>query len=180
MQKWEVATLVVLAILVVITGVNDTLSNGLTDLLDTLFVQIVALVAVIGVTVVSPVIGIATAVFLALVYVIRNNSLLQNKILSPIQSSLLPQTQETDEDSDNADETDALLEQAQVNHQQEDSDVPEGQYPINTDRPTEDLTKREYEFKPFSDTGKNDFLPVGESIDEKLDIPPSVSPWSHS
>jgi hypothetical protein len=169
MQKWEVATLVVLAILVVITGVNETLSNGLTDLLDTLFVQVVALVAVIGVTVVSPVIGIATTVFLALVYVIRNNSLLQNKILSPIQSALLTQTEETEVESD--------LNQGPVN---EDSDVPEGQYPINTDRPTENLTKREYEFKPFSDTGKNDFLPVGESIDEKLSIPPSVRPWSHS
>ena len=81
MQKWEVGSLVVLAILVAVISTTQTLSAPLVELFDSLFVQILAVFACVGMASVSPTVGIAMAVAFALLFVLRNNSHVQAKIM---------------------------------------------------------------------------------------------------
>ena len=173
MQKWEVGSLVFLAILVAVVSTSQTLSSPLVELFDSLFVQILAIFACVGVASVSPTVGIAMAVTFALLFVLRNNSHVQAKIMKAPQepayaASYSPSTSV---------ETDYL----QVGIQNKDitkvEERPEGQYPLDEIRPTTTAVLRPFEYAPQEDTGSNDFSLHGTSIDEKGMIPPSIKPW---
>jgi hypothetical protein len=172
MQKWEVGSLVVLAILVAVISTTQTLSAPLVELFDSLFVQILAVFACVGVASVSPTVGIAMAVAFALLFVLRNNSHVQAKIMKveePAYAATYSPPTSVESDS------------VQVEIRNKDitktEERPEGQYPLDEVRPTETATLRPFEYAPQEDTGSNEFSLHGQSIDEKGMIPPSIKPW---
>ena len=175
MQKWEVGSLVILAILVAVISTSQTLSTPLVELFDSLFVQILAVFACVGVASVSPTVGIAMAVAFALLFVLRNNSHVQAKIMKT------PQEEEPAYAATYSPPTSVESDSLQVEMRNKDitkvEERPEGQYPLDEVRPTETATLRPFEYAPQEDTGSNDFSLHGQSIDEKGMIPPSIKPW---
>jgi MFS superfamily sulfate permease-like transporter len=178
MQKWEVAVLVLVAISVAVVGSSQTLSQPLLELSDSLLMQLVAVFTCVGVAFVSPTVGIALAVALALLFVLRNNSIVQNKVLAPATTSAASYSAPTTNVAD-----DVFRVEIRDLTKEEPKDVtqadvpPDGQYPVDEKRPAQVATLRPYEYAPQRDTGKNEFELVGESIDEKGMIPPSIKPW---
>ena len=175
MEKWEVGALGLLAISVAVIASSQTLSAPLTDLFDSLFVQILAVFVCVGTVYVSPVVGIALAVALALLFILRNNSHVQNKVLGAQPSFAAPTTMENDGEI-------VRIEMRDMTHE-EPKDVTKveipaaGSYPVDAIRPTQQAELRPFEYAPQQDTGKNEFEMVGQSIDEKGMLPPSIKPW---
>jgi hypothetical protein len=58
-----------------------------------------------------------------------------------------------------------------------EQEFPDGQYPLDEQRPVASSTLREFEYSPQEDTGTNEFYQVGASIDEKGVLPASIKPW---
>ena len=194
MQKWEVASLVFCALLVILVTSSDRLSDTVIELLDSLFIQFVVIFGIIGLAYVSPTVGIAASVSFALLFVFRNNSHIQ-KIgtampsatsaptypsptpttvagVAPLSSytppSPIPSTEKyVDEKTVNAIHQNLTAEQ----------EYPDGQYPLDEQRPVASSTLREFEYSPQEDTGTNEFYQVGASIDEKGLLPASIKPW---
>lgn len=194
MQKWEVASLVFCALLVILVTSSDRLSDTVIELLDSLFIQFVVIFGIIGLAYVSPTVGIAASVSFALLFVFRNNSHIQ-KIgtampsatsaptypsptpttvagVAPLSSytppSPIPSTEKyVDEKTVNAIHQNLTAEQ----------EYPDGQYPLDEQRPVASSTLREFEYSPQDDTGTNEFYQVGTSIDEKGLLPASIKPW---
>jgi hypothetical protein len=179
MQKWEIGSLVVLALVVAVVSTSQTLSAPLVELFDSLFIQILAVFTCVGVAYVSPTVGIALAVAFALIFILRNNSHVQSKINNaPIYTGAAspPPT--------NVGGENRIIEiEMNIPHKEEPKDItkveeqPDGQYPLDETRPTETPVLRHFEYSPQQDTGSNEFSLVGHSIDEKGMIPPSVKPW---
>jgi MFS superfamily sulfate permease-like transporter len=173
MQKWEVGSLLVLAILVAVISTTQTLSAPLVELFDSLFVQILAVFACVAVASVSPTVGIAMAVAFALLFVLRNNSHVQAKIMKVEEEPAYAATYSppTSVESDSV--------QVEIRNKDitKTEERPEGQYPLDEVRPTETATLRPFEYAPQEDTGSNEFSLHGQSIDEKGMIPPSIKPW---
>ena len=194
MQKWEVASLVFCGLLVVLVTSSDRLSDTVIELLDSLFIQFIVIFGIIGLAYVSPTVGIAASVSFALLFVFRNNSHIQ-KIgsampsapsaptfpsptpttvagVAPLSSytppSQIPSTEKyVDEKTVNAIHQNLTAEQ----------EYPDGQYPLDEQRPVASSTLREFEYSPQEDTGTNEFYQVGASIDEKGLLPASIKPW---
>ena len=61
-----------------------------------------------------------------------------------------------------------------------EQEYPDGQYPLDEQRPVASSTLREFEYSPQEDTGTNEFYQVGASIDEKGLLPASIKPWMNS
>lgn len=173
MQKWEVGSLVVLAILVAVVSTSQTLSAPLVELFDSLFIQILAVFACVGVASVSPTVGIAMAVVFALFFVLRNNSHVQSKIMKVEEEPAYAVNYSPPTSVEN-DSVQVELRNKDITKTEE---RPEGQYPLDEVRPTETATLRPYEYAPQEDTGSNEFSLHGSSIDEKGMIPPSIKPW---
>jgi hypothetical protein len=179
MEKWEVGALGLLAISVAVIASSDTLSAPLTDLFDSLFVQILAVFVCVGVVTVSPVVGIALAVALALLFILRNNSHVQNKVLGQSVFNTASSAPTTNVEGDG----EIVRVEMRDMTREEPKDVtkvetpPAGSYPLDEVRPTEQAELRPYEYAPQQDTGKNEFEMVGKSIDEKGMLPPSIKPW---
>jgi len=181
MQKWEIGSLVVLALVVAVVSTSQTLSAPLVELFDSLFIQIIAVFACVGVAYVSPTVGIALAVAFALLFILRNNSHVQSKINNvPLfaGASDAPATNVGGDSSNRVIEIELSLP-----HKEEPKDItkveerPDGQYPLDETRPTETPVLRQFEYSPQEDTGSNEFSLVGQSIDEKGMVPPSIKPW---
>jgi hypothetical protein len=203
MQKWEVASLVFCALIVVLVASSDRLSDTVIELLDSLFIQFIVIFGIIGLAYVSPTVGIAASVSFALLFVFRNNSHIQ-KIGSSMSSapsassassapsvptfssptvtsvvgvpplssysppSPIPSTEKyVDEKTVKAIHHNLTVEQ----------EIPDGQYPLDEQRPVASSTLREFEYSPQEDTGTNEFYQVGASIDEKGLLPASIKPW---
>ena len=181
MQKWEVGSLAVLALLVAIVSTSQTLSAPLVDLFDSLFIQILVIFACVGVAYVSPTVGIAMAVVFTLLFVLRNNSHVQSKVLNA-PAVALPATYSppTSLDSDSVQVELRNSFDTEPKDITKDEEQPDGQYPLDEVRPTETAVRRPFEYAPQEDTGSNDFSLHGESIDEKGMIPPSIKPWFNS
>ena len=179
MQKWEVGSLVVLAILVAVVSTSQTLSAPLVELFDSLFIQILAVFACVGVASVSPTVGIAMAVVFALFFVLRNNSHVQSKVLmakeEPAYAATYSPTTSIGGDSVQVEMRNLMKEEPKDVTKAEEQ--PDGQYPLDEIRPTEAAVRRPFEYAPQDDTGSNEFSLHGESIDEKGMIPPSIKPW---
>lgn len=177
MQKWEIGSLVVLSLVVAVVGSSQTLSAPLVELFDSLFIQIIAVFTCVGVAYVSPTVGIALAVAFALIFILRNNSHIQTKINnvpSFMGASNPPPTNiggRVIEIELSAPQNGEPKDITKVEEQ------PDGQYPLDETRPTETPVLRHFEYSPQEDTGSNEFNLVGQSIDEKGMIPPSVKPW---
>jgi hypothetical protein len=197
MQKWEVASLVFCGLLVVLITSSDRLSDTVIELLDSLFIQFIVIFGIIGLAYVSPTVGIAASVSFALLFVFRNNSHIQ-KIgsampsassapnypsltpttvagVAPLSSytppSPIPSTEKyVDEKTVKAIHQNLTVEQ----------EYPDGQYPLDEQRPVASSTLREFEYSPQEDTGTNEFYQVGASIDEKGLLPASIKPWMNS
>ena len=197
MQKWEVASLVFCGLLVVLVTSSDRLSDTVIELLDSLFIQFIVIFGIIGLAYVSPTVGIAASVSFALLFVFRNNSHIQ-KIgtampsatsaptypspspttvagVAPLSSytppSPIPSTEKyVDEKTVKAIHQNLTVEQ----------EYPDGQYPLDEQRPVASSTLREFEYSPQEDTGTNEFYQVGASIDEKGLLPASIKPWMNS
>jgi MFS superfamily sulfate permease-like transporter len=182
MQKWELGSLGVLALVVALVSTSQTLSAPLVELFDSLFIQIIAVFACVGVAYVSPTVGIALAVAFALIFILRNNSHVQSKI-----NNVPLFTGHSDSPATNVGEGGRIIEiEMSLPHKEEPKDVTkveepiEGQYPLDEVRPTETAVLRPFEYSPQEDTGSNEFSLVGQSIDEKGMIPPSIKPWMGS
>lgn len=180
MQKWEVGSLAVLSLLVAIVSTSQTLSAPLVELFDSLFIQILAVFACVGVAFVSPTVGIAMAVVFTLLFVLRNNSHVQSKVLNAESAdAAFPATYSPPTSL----EGDSVQVEFKNSMDTEPKDItkveerPDGQYPLDEVRPTETAVRRPFEYAPQEDTGSNDFSLHGESIDEKGMIPPSIKPW---
>ena len=180
MQKWEAGALAVLALTVAVVASSQTLSAPLTDLFDSLFVQILAVFVCVGVVSVSPVVGIALAVALALLFILRNNSHVQNKVLgqqAAYATNYSPPTTNVQGEGETV-----RVEMRDMTRE-EPKDVTKvetpaaGSYPVDEIRPTQQAELRPFEYAPQQDTGKNEFEMVGQSIDEKGMLPPSIKPW---
>jgi hypothetical protein len=177
MQKWEVGSLVILAILVAVVSTSQTLSTPLVELFDSLFVQILAVFACVGVASVSPTVGIAMAVVFALFFVLRNNSHVQSKVLNADKASPALYSPPTTIQGDSVQVEMRNLLKEEPKDITKAEEQPDGQYPLDEVRPTETAVRRPFEYAPQEDTGSNDFSLHGESIDEKGMIPPSIKPW---
>lgn len=179
MQKWELGSLGVLSLVVAVVGSSQTLSAPLVELFDSLFIQIIAVFACVGVAYVSPTVGIALAVAFALIFILRNNSHVQSKI-----NNVPLFTGPSDPPVTNVGEGGRIIE-IELNAPQKDEpkditkkeEQPDGQYPLDETRPTETPVLRHFEYSPQEDTGSNEFSLVGQSIDEKGMVPPSIKPW---
>ena len=185
MQKWEVGILVLVAISVAVVGSSQTLSQPLIELSDSLLMQLVAVFTCVALTYVSPTVGIAVAVALALLFVLRNNSIIQNKVLRPSLSAITTSAASYTAPTTNVGDDVFRVELRDTTKEEpknvmRDEVPPDGQYPIDAQRPIQVATLRPFEYSPQRDTGKNEFELVGESIDEKGMIPPSVKPWMGS
>ena len=197
MQKWEVASLVLCALIVVLVASSDRLSDTVIELLDSLFIQFIVIFGIIGLAYVSPTVGIAASVSFALLFVFRNNSHIQkigsampsassapsvptfssptvNSVVGvpPLSSysppSPIPSTEKyVDEKTVKAIHHNLTVEQ----------EIPDGQYPLDEQRPVASSTLREFEYSPQEDTGTNEFYQIGASIDEKGLLPASIKPW---
>jgi hypothetical protein len=179
MQKWEIGSLVVLALVVAVVSSSQTLSAPLVELFDSLFIQILAVFTCVGVAYVSPTVGIALAVAFALLFILRNNSHVQSKI-----NNVPLFTGASDPPATNVDGKNRIIEiELSLPQKNEPKDItkveeqPDGQYPLEEKRPTETPVLRHFEYSPQEDTGSNEFRLVGQSIDEKGMIPPSIKPW---
>ena len=190
MQKWEVASLVFCGLLVVLVTSSDRLSDTVIELLDSLFIQFIVIFGIIGLAYVSPTVGIAASVSFALLFVFRNNSHIQkigsampsapnypptvNSVagVSPLSSytppSPIPSTEKY------VDEKTVKEIHQNLTAEQE---IPDGQYPLDEQRPVASSTLREFEYSPQDDTGTNEFYQIGASIDEKGLLPASIKPW---
>jgi hypothetical protein len=197
MQKWEVASLVFCGLLVVLVTSSDRLSDTVIELLDSLFIQFIVIFGIIGLAYVSPTVGIAASVSFALLFVFRNNSHIQ-KIGSAMPStssapnypSLAPTTVagvaplSSYTPPSQIPSTEKYVDVKTVNaiHQNltAEQEYPDGQYPLDEQRPVASSTLREFEYSPQEDTGTNEFYQVGASIDEKGLLPASIKPWMNS
>jgi hypothetical protein len=193
MQKWEVASLVFCGLLVVLVTSSDRLSDTVIELLDSLFMQFIVIFGIIGLAYVSPTVGIAASVSFALLFVFRNNSHIQkigsampsapsaltpsptvNSVVGvPPLSSYTPPSQ-TPSTEKYVDEKTTKAIHHNLTAEQE---IPDGQYPLDEQRPVASSTLREFEYSPQEDTGTNEFYQVGASIDEKGVLPASIKPW---
>jgi hypothetical protein len=178
MQKWETGTLGLLAITVAVVASSQTLSAPLTELFDSLFIQILAVFACVGAVYVSPVVGVALAVALALLFILRNNSHVQAKVLSRetgAAANYSPPTTNVEGEIVQVEIRDMTREEPKDVTK---ADVPaDGSYPLDAVRPMQQPQLRPFEYAPQDDTGKNEFEMVGQSIDEKGMLPPSIKPW---
>ena len=195
MQKWEVASLVFCALLVVLVSSSDRLSDTIVELLDSLFIQFIVIFGIIGLAYVSPTVGIAASVSFALLFVFRNNSHIQ-KIASAMPSApsapsyptpttvagVAPLSSYTPPSQTPSTEKYVDEKTVKAIHQNltVEQEYPDGQYPLNEQRPVASTTLREFEYSPQEDTGSNEFYQVGESIDEKGVLPASIKPWMNS
>ena len=195
MQKWEVASLVFCALLVVLVSSSDRLSDTIVELLDSLFIQFIVIFGIIGLAYVSPTVGIAASVSFALLFVFRNNSHIQ-KIASAMPSApsapsyptpttvagVAPLSSYTPPSQTPSTEKYVDEKTVKAIHQNltAEQEYPDGQYPLNEQRPVASTTLREFEYSPQEDTGSNEFYQVGESIDEKGVLPASIKPWMNS
>ena len=195
MQKWEVASLVFCALLVVLVSSSDRLSDTIVELLDSLFIQFIVIFGIIGLAYVSPTVGIAASVSFALLFVFRNNSHIQ-KIGSAMPSAptapsyptpttvagVAPLSSYTPPSQTPSTEKYVDEKTVKAIHQNltVEQEYPDGQYPLNEQRPVASTTLREFEYSPQEDTGSNEFYQVGESIDEKGVLPASIKPWMNS
>jgi len=184
MQKWEIGSLVVLALVVAVVGSSQTLSAPLVELFDSLFIQILAVFTCVGVAYVSPTVGIALAVAFALLFILRNNSHVQSKINNVPLFTGASDPPATDVGGGNSNRIIEIeLSLPQKNEPKDITKVeeqPDGQYPLDERRPTETAVLRPFEYAPQEDTGSNEFSLVGQSIDEKGMVPPSIKPWMGS
>jgi hypothetical protein len=188
MQKWEVASLVFCGLLVILVTSSDRLSDTVIELLDSLFIQFIVIFGIIGLAYVSPTVGIAASVSFALLFVFRNNSHIQ-KIGSPVSASLAstystnsvaaPLSSYTPPSP--IPSTEKYVDEKTVKeiHQNltAEQEIPDGQYPLDEQRPVASATLREFEYSPQDDTGSNEFYQIGASIDEKGLLPASIKPW---
>ena len=195
MQKWEVASLVFCGLLVVLVTSSDRLSDTVIELLDSLFIQFIVIFGIIGLAYVSPTVGIAASVSFALLFVFRNNSHIQ-KIGSAMPSApsapsyptpttvagVAPLSSYTPPSQTPSTEKYVDEKTVKAIHQNltVEQEYPDGQYPLNEQRPVASTTLREFEYSPQEDTGSNEFYQVGESIDEKGVLPASIKPWMNS
>jgi hypothetical protein len=175
MQKWEIGALVFFALFVAVVGATDVLDSTVVDLLDTMFVQVLLLFVCIGLVLQSPTVGVAAVVSIALVFILRNNSIVHRKLVSPLSTPTLKTeieypTRTSDEIT--VSETPSPVDKVEEN--------PDGQYPLDSPRPMQVPVLREYEYAPLPDTGRNEFISVGASIDEKGALPPTIKPWAGS
>jgi len=190
MQKWEVASLVFCGLLVVLVTSSDRLSDTVIELLDSLFIQFIVIFGIIGLAYVSPTVGIAASVSFALLFVFRNNSHIQ-KIGSSVSMSS-PTTYSSNSVAGVAPlssytppspipSTEKYVDEKTVKeiHQNltAEQEIPDGQYPLDEQRPVASSTLREFEYSPQDDTGSNEFYQIGASIDEKGLLPASIKPW---
>jgi len=176
MLKWEAGALAVLALTVAVVASSQTLSAPLTELFDSLFIQILAVFVCVGVVAVSPVVGIALAITLALLFILRNNSHVQNKVLgAAYTTNYSPPTTNIEGEVVRVELRDLLKEEPKDVNKVETPAA--GSYPVDEIRPTQQAELRPYEYAPQDDTGKNEFEMVGQSIDEKGMLPPSIKPW---
>jgi len=190
MQKWEVASLVFCGLLVVLVTSSDRLSDTVIELLDSLFIQFIVIFGIIGLAYVSPTVGIAASVSFALLFVFRNNSHIQ-KIGSSVSMSS-PTTYSSNSVAGVAPlssytppspipSTEKYVDEKTVKeiHQNltAEQEIPDGQYPLDEQRPVASATLREFEYSPQDDTGSNEFYQIGASIDEKGLLPASIKPW---
>ena len=194
MQKWEVASLVFCALLVILVTSSDRLSDTVIELLDSLFIQFIVIFGIIGLAYVSPTVGIAASVSFALLFVFRNNSHIQ-KIGTAMPSATSAPTYPSPSPTTVAGvaplssytppspipSTEKYVDEKTVNaiHQNltAEQEYPDGQYPLDEQRPVASSTLREFEYSPQDDTGTNEFYQVGTSIDEKGLLPASIKPW---
>ena len=194
MQKWEVASLVFCGLLVVLVTSSDRLSDTVIELLDSLFIQFIVIFGIIGLAYVSPTVGIAASVSFALLFVFRNNSHIQ-KIGTAMPSATSAPTYPSPSPTTVAGvaplssytppspipSTEKYVDEKTVNaiHQNltAEQEYPDGQYPLDEQRPVASSTLREFEYSPQDDTGTNEFYQVGTSIDEKGLLPASIKPW---
>lgn len=191
MQKWEVASLVFCALLVVLVASSDRLSDTVIELLDSLFIQFIVIFGIISLAYVSPTVGIAASVSFALLFVFRNNSHIQ-KIGSPVSAmnsmsypqptviaGVAPLSSYTPPSP--IPSTEKYVDEKTVKeiHQNltAEQEIPDGQYPLDEQRPVASSTLREFEYSPQDDTGSNEFYQIGASIDEKGVLPASIKPW---
>jgi hypothetical protein len=193
MQKWEVASLVFCGLLVVLVTSSDRLSDTVIELLDSLFIQFIVIFGIIGLAYVSPTVGIAASVSFALLFVFRNNSHIQ-KIGSTMPSAPSALTSSPTVNSvvgvpplssysppSPIPSTEKYVEEKAVkaihHNLTVEQEIPDGQYPLDEQRPVASSTLREFEYSPQEDTGSNEFYQVGASIDEKGVLPASIKPW---
>ena len=193
MQKWEVASLVFCGLLVVLVTSSDRLSDTVIELLDSLFIQFIVIFGIIGLAYVSPTVGIAASVSFALLFVFRNNSHIQ-KIGSAMPSAPSALTSSPTVNSvvgvpplssysppSPIPSTEKYVEEKAVkaihHNLTVEQEIPDGQYPLDEQRPVASSTLREFEYSPQEDTGSNEFYQVGASIDEKGVLPASIKPW---
>jgi len=193
MQKWEVASLVFCGLLVVLVTSSDRLSDTVIELLDSLFMQFIVIFGIIGLAYVSPTVGIAASVSFALLFVFRNNSHIQ-KIGSAMPSAPSALTSSPTVNSvvgvpplssysppSPIPSTEKYVEEKAVkaihHNLTVEQEIPDGQYPLDEQRPVASSTLREFEYSPQEDTGSNEFYQVGASIDEKGVLPASIKPW---
>jgi hypothetical protein len=194
MQKWEVASLVFCGLLVVLVTSSDRLSDTVIELLDSLFIQFIVIFGIIGLAYVSPTVGIAASVSFALLFVFRNNSHIQKigsampsatsapnyPSLTPITVAGVPPLSSYTPPSQTP-STEKYVDEKTVKeiHQNltAEQEFPDGQYPLDEQRPVASSTLREFEYSPQEDSGTNEFYQVGASIDEKGVLPASIKPW---
>lgn len=175
MQKWEVSLLTFFALLVAAIGASQTLSATVIVLLDTIFFQFLSICIAIGLLYLSPIVGIAASVVVALLFVMRNNSHVKNRIdgggapLPSISSSIARETGNGGEE---------ITQHPVYDNIATEEEIPEGQFPLSEDRPVSSPTLRELEYAPLGDTGSNTFTMIGDSIDEKGIMAPSIKPWA--
>ena len=196
MQKWEVASLVFCALLVVLVTSSDRLSDTVIELLDSLFIQFIVIFGIIGLAYISPTVGIAASVSFALLFVFRNNSHIQ-KIGSAMPSTSSASSAPTSSPTVNSvigvpplssysppsqiPSTEKYVDEKTVkaihHNLTVEQEIPDGQYPLDEQRPVASSTLREFEYSPQEDTGTNEFYQIGASIDEKGLLPASIKPW---
>jgi hypothetical protein len=193
MQKWEVASLVFCALLVVLVASSDRLSDTVIELLDSLFIQFIVIFGIISLAYVSPTVGIAASVSFALMFVFRNNSHVQRIAYPASISSMSSPSYPTPTTVAGVaplssytppspiPSTEKYVDEKTIKeiHQNltAEQEIPDGQYPLDEQRPVASATLREFEYSPQDDTGSNEFYQVGVSIDEKGVLPASIKPW---
>jgi len=174
MQTWEMGLIGFFTALVALVGGTDVLPYGVLTLLDSYILQFLFVVVSLGLLWLSPIVGFASAIAFALIYVLRNRTIAGIKLKAPLPEVIAPESIQIEMRTfDGTSEMPAAVEPSA-----EEAAAPEGQYPIDTTRPTSNPVVRKLEYTPFSDMGNNEFSLVGSSIDEKGMIPASIQPWT--
>lgn len=160
------AALIVLAV----SAVNGGFPTVIMQLLDQPVVQLLLVGVTIALGLYSRPVAIAALLGLVIVFFSRN----VNKVMNA--SLLKPSMHVPSITSYATDETKMEILSGKAMDPFYREPVPEGSFPLDEDRPRLDPEINEVNFAPFPDTGNNDWLHHGASIDEKLPLPSSSFP----